>query len=142
MLIGYSQDFVAQDKCKTVAAEPDRPGRAGALPGRGRLRPRHAEGGRRGRQVWGIGVDVDQYNAGQARPDERREARRQRRLRRRSQQEKAGKFAGGTDLLFNLKNGGVGVGKINPAVPTAFITLMNAYKAKIIAGTLKLPSSL
>jgi len=47
----------------------------------------------------------------------------------------AGKFQGGTDLVFNLKNNGVGVGKINPAVPKSWITLMNSYKAKIIAGT-------
>ena len=67
--------------------------------------------------IWGIGVDVDQYALGEARPDERRQARRQRRLRRRSSRCKAGKFAGGTDLVFNLKNNGVGVGKINPAVP-------------------------
>ena len=34
VLIGYSQDFVAADKCKTRRGEPDRAGRAGALPGR------------------------------------------------------------------------------------------------------------
>ena len=44
--------------------------------------------------------------------------------------------------VFNLKNGGVGVGKINPAVPAAYIKLMNSYKAKIIAGTLKVPAAL
>jgi hypothetical protein len=34
------------------------------------------------------------------------------------------------------------VGKINPAVPKAFITEMNKYKQQIIAGTLKVPSAL
>jgi basic membrane protein A len=58
------------------------------------------------------------------------------------EQAKAGKFKGGTDLVFNLKNGGMGVGKINPAVPSSFITLMNQYKAQIIAGKLKPPASL
>jgi basic membrane protein A and related proteins len=53
-----------------------------------------------------------------------------------------GKFKGGADLLFNLKNNGMSVGKINPAVPKAFITEMNSYKQKIIAGTLKVPSAL
>ena len=38
------------DKCKTVAAERDRAGREGPLPGRGRLRSRHAEGCRRCRR--------------------------------------------------------------------------------------------
>ncbi len=61
---------------------------------------------------------------------------------RRSQQEKAGKFAGGSDLVFNLKNDGVGVGKINPAVPKADRALMLTYKAQIISGKLKVKSSL
>ena len=56
--------------------------------------------------------------------------------------ELAGKFKGGTDLNFNLKNGGMGIGKINPSVPKAYITLMNGYKKKIINGTLKVPSAL
>ena len=55
---------------------------------------------------------------------------------------KAGKFLGGSDLNFNLKNGGMGVGKINPAVNPADVAAMNALKAKIIAGTVKVPTSL
>ena len=51
-------------------------------------------------------------------------------------------FQGGTNILLNLKNNGVGVGKISPKVPKSWIDLMNAYKAKIIAGTLKPPATL
>ena len=43
---------------------------------------------------------------------------------------------------FNLKNGGMGIGKINPSVPASYIKLMNSYKAKIIAGKLKVPAAL
>ena len=78
----------------------------------------------------------------QARPHERDEAHRHRVSTTPITQAAAGKFQGGTDLLFNLKNNGVGVGKINPTVPKAWITLMNSYKTKIIAGTLKVPSAL
>jgi basic membrane lipoprotein Med (substrate-binding protein (PBP1-ABC) superfamily) len=53
-----------------------------------------------------------------------------------------GKFRGGGNLLFNLKNGGMGVGKINPAVPKAYIKLMNTYKTRIIKKQLKVPSKL
>ena len=53
-----------------------------------------------------------------------------------------GKFKSGKNLLFNLKNGGVGVGKISPTVPKSWITLMNTYKTKIIKGKLKLPADL
>jgi hypothetical protein len=55
---------------------------------------------------------------------------------------RAGKFQGGTNLTFDLKNNGMGVGKIHPSVPKADRTLMNRYKAQIISGKLKVPSSL
>jgi basic membrane protein A len=91
--------------------------------------------------IWGIGVDVDQYNdakrvltSGVKRVDTG--------VYDAIQQAAAGKFQGGSDLVFDLKNGGIGVGKINPSVPKAWIALMNSYKAKIIAGTLKVPAAL
>jgi basic membrane lipoprotein Med (substrate-binding protein (PBP1-ABC) superfamily) len=53
-----------------------------------------------------------------------------------------GEFKGGKDLLFNLKNGGVGVGKISPKVKPAWIAQMKQFKARIIAGKLKPPAVL
>ncbi len=58
------------------------------------------------------------------------------------QQAKSGKFQGGSDLVFNLKNGGMGIGRISPSVPGAWVKLVASYKARIIAGTLKVPSGL
>jgi basic membrane protein A len=57
-------------------------------------------------------------------------------------QAQAGEFAGGTDLVFDLKNDGVGVGKINPSVPQEDIDLMNDYKARIVDGSLEVPAAL
>ena len=140
VLVGYSQDFVASDKCKTVAQNQISQGAqvlfqvAGGC-GLGTLKAADEAG------IWGIGVDKDQYNdakrvltSGVKRVDNG--------VYQAIQQAKAGKFQGGSDLLFNLKNGGMGVGKINPAVPASYIQLMNQYKAKIIAGKLKPPASL
>jgi basic membrane protein A len=141
VLIGYSQDFVAADKCKTVAENQIAQGAqvlfqvAGGC-GLGTLKAAD-DGG-----IWGIGVDRDQYNeasrvltSGVKRVDmgiflaiKNAKA--------------AKKPLGGKDLVFTLKNGGMSVGKINPAVPPAFVTAMNKIKAKIIAGTLKPPSAL
>jgi basic membrane protein A len=54
---------------------------------------------------------------------------------------KNGKFKGNQDLQFTLANGGMGLGKINPAVPQELITKMNAIKQKIISGQLKIPTT-
>jgi basic membrane protein A len=140
VLIGYSQDFVAADKCKTVAQDQISQGAqvlfqvAGGC-GLGTLSAAADAG------IWGIGVDKDQYNdanrvltSGVKRVDTG--------VFLAVKSAKAGKPLGGKDLLFNLKNSGMSVGKINPAVPTEFITAMNKIKAQIIAGKIKPPSVL
>src|SRR5918911_441853 len=137
VLIGYSQDFVKSDLCKTVADNQISQGAqvlfqvAGGC-GLGTLKAADAAG------IWGIGVDKDQYNdakrvltSGVKHVDVgvfdviRAEA--------------TGHFKGGTDLNFNLKNNGMGVGRINPAVPRAFVAKMNQYRRAIISGKLKVP---
>jgi len=140
VLTGYSQSFTETDKCKTVAENQLGQGAqvlfqvAGGC-GLGTLKAADEA------NIWGIGVDVDQYalakrvlTSGVKRVDNG--------VFQAIKQVKAGQFNGGHDLLFNLKNGGMGVGKINPSVPKSDIALMNSYKAKIIAGTLKVPTAL
>jgi basic membrane protein A len=140
VLVGYSQDFVAADKCKTVAENQISQGAqvlfqvAGGC-GLGTLKAADAAG------IWGIGVDKDQYNdakrvltSGVKRVDTG--------VYDVVKQVKDGKFAGGTDLNFNLANGGMDVGKINPAVPQDLIDKMNALKQQIIDGKVKPPTSL
>jgi basic membrane protein A len=140
VVFGYSQDFVASDKCKTVAQNLIGQGakvlfQVAGLCGLGTLRAADDAG------IWGIGVDKDQYNdakrvltSGVKRVDVG--------VFDAIKSVQEDKFKGGSDLLFNLKNNGMSVGKINPAVPKAFITEMNSYKQKIIAGTLKVPTAL
>lgn len=139
-IVAYSNDFAAVDKCQTVAQNEIGQGakvlfQVAAGCGLGALKAADAAG------LWGIGVDSDQYN----------DAKRVLTSATKHTdtgvydtvlQAAAGKFQGGTDLNFNLKNNGVGVGKISPAVPKAWITLMNSYRAKIIAGKLKVPAAL
>jgi basic membrane protein A len=140
VVTGYSQDFVAADKCKTVAQNLIGQGakvlfQVAGLCGLGTLKAADDAG------IWGIGVDKDQYTdakrvltSGVKRVDIG--------VQDAIKAVQEGKFNGGADLLFNLKNNGMTVGKINPAVPKAFITEMNKYKQQIIAGTLKVPSAL
>jgi len=140
VVTGYSQDFVDTTKCKTVAQNLISQGakvlfQVAGLCGLGTLKAADDA------NIWGIGVDKDQYNdakrvltSGVKRVDTG--------VYDAIQQVQQGKFKGGSDLLFNLKNGGMSVGKINPAVPKAFIDEMNMYKQQIIKGTLKVPSAL
>jgi basic membrane protein A len=140
VLIGYSQDFVASDKCKTVAENQIAQGAqvlfqvAGGC-GLGTLKAADEH------NIWGIGVDKDQYNdaqrvltSGVKRVDTG--------VFDAIKQVADGKFKGGGNLLFNLKNGGMAVGKINPAVPQAFVDKMNALKERIISGEVKVPAKL
>ncbi|HKI90871.1 MAG TPA: BMP family ABC transporter substrate-binding protein [Gaiellaceae bacterium] len=140
VLIQYSNDFVATDKCQTVAQNEIAQGAkvlfqvAGGC-GLGTLKAADAA------NLWGIGVDVDQYNdakrvltSGVKRVDTG--------VYDAIAQAKSGKFQGGTDLVFDLKNKGMDVGKINPVVPKAWITLMNTYKKNIISGKLKVPTAI
>ena len=119
VLVGYSQDFVAQDKCKTVAQNQIGQGsqvefQVAGLCGLGVLSAADQAG------IWGIGVDVDQYalakhvlTSALKRVDVG--------IFDAVKQAKSGKFRGGSDLLFDLNNNGVGVGKISPKVPKAFV---------------------
>ena len=140
VLVQYSNDFVATDKCQTVAQNEIAQGAkvlfqvAGGC-GLGTLKAADDA------NLWGIGVDVDQYKdakrvltSGVKRVDTG--------VFDAIEQAQAGEFKGGQDLVFDLKNGGMSVGRINPAVPASFVTLMDSYKARIIAGTLKVPTSL
>jgi len=140
VLIQYSNDFGAADKCQAVAENEIGSGAkvlfqvAGGC-GLGTLKAADSAG------IWGIGVDSDEYN------DAKRVLTSATKhtdtgVYDTVTQAAAGKFQGGTDLTFNLKNNGVGVGRINPSVPKAWVTEMNGYRAKIIAGTLKVPTGL
>jgi basic membrane protein A len=139
VLVGYSQDFVAQDKCKTVAENQIAQGAqvlfqvAGGC-GIGTIKAADEAG------KWSIGVDVDQYKLGK-RVLTSAVKRVDNGVYQAIQQVKSGKFAGGTDLVFNLKNGGIGLGTMNPAVTSADKKEINKYRDMIISGKLKLPSS-
>jgi basic membrane protein A and related proteins len=139
---GYSQDFIDQAKCKSIAenqidagsqvvfnvAGPCGLGALDAAKERGR---------------WGIGVDVDQSFLG---PHILTSA-----VKRVDQGiflavrgAKTGKgYKGSGDLVFNLKNKGVALGKFSKRakLKKAWLTQINTLKKQIIAGRLKPPTT-
>jgi basic membrane protein A and related proteins len=139
-LTGYSQDFVAQDKCKEIALNQIAQGSqvifqvAGGC-GLGALDAAQE------RDKWGIGVDRDQSNLG---PHILTSAvkRVDQAVFLTSQAVVNGEFQGGTDAVFDLENEGVAVGKISDQVPQEFVDRMNEVKDQLISGELTAPSAL
>jgi basic membrane protein A and related proteins len=140
--IQYSEDFLDQAKCKNIANNQIDAGSqvvfsvAGPC-GLGALDAAKERG------KWGVGVDVDQSFLGThiltsavKRVDQG--------IFLAVKGAKSGKgYKKGGDLVFNLKNGGVGLGKISKKakIPKAWLTQINKLKAQIIAGKIKPPAT-
>jgi basic membrane protein A and related proteins len=140
VLIGYSQDFVAQDKCKEVALNQIAQGSKAVFQvaggcGLGALDAAQERG------VWGIGVDRDQSDLG-AHILTSAVKRVDQSVFLTAEAVQNGDFKGGTDAVFNLENQGVAVGKISPEVPKALVDQMKELKPQLIDGTIKAPSTL
>jgi basic membrane protein A len=142
VLGNYSGSFTEQDKCKAIA-DNEIQGKAHVIfaiagsCGLGALTSAKEHG------VWGVGVDRDQaflgphiltsavkrvdvgvYNAIKA--------------------AKAGKFKGGSNAVFNLKNNGVALGKISPRLKgklrTQILKKVATLRKQIISGKIKVPT--
>jgi basic membrane protein A and related proteins len=139
VLSGYSQDFVDQAKCKEIALnqieqDSDVVFAAAGGCGLGALQASKE------RRVWGIGVDNDQSFLGahiltSATKKVNVAVFETARL------VMQGKFKGGTDTLFNVKNGGVGFGAVSKTAPgrAALINKLSATAKQISAGKVKIP---
>ncbi len=127
-LVQYSGSFTDESKCAAIAQNEIGKGaevvfQVAGLCGDGALK----EASKLGK--WGVGVDADEYGVAK-------------RILTSALKKTdvgvfkavysaySGKFKGGTDILLNLQNHGVGVGKINPAVQSAWKALMNKYRSR------------
>lgn len=139
-LIGYSQDFVAQDKCKEVALNQIAQGSQVVFQVAGGCGLGALDAAKQ-RNKWGIGVDRDQSSLG-AHILTSAVKRVDQSVFLTSEAVVNGEFEGGTDAVFNLENEGVAVGKISSDVPQEFIERMNEVKDQLISGELTAPSEL
>lgn len=132
LINGYSQDFANQAKCKEVALNQIAGGSvvvfqvAGGC-GLGAL------DAAKGKGVWGVGVDADQGYLGSyvltsalKRVDTA--------VFNSIQDAKDGKFKGGTDAVYGIKDNGVGIGKFSPKAPKGLPAKVAAIKAEIVSG--------
>jgi basic membrane protein A len=118
VLLDYSNDFVAQAKCKEIVHDA--------------AREKH---------IWSLGGDADQSYLGPeilsselkkvdvAVYDTIRDAA-------------AGKFRGGGNSVFTAANGGIGIGKISAKIPKSVVAREQAVVAKMHAGKIRnIPTS-
>ncbi|MES1247218.1 MAG: BMP family ABC transporter substrate-binding protein [Actinomycetota bacterium] len=134
LLNGYSQEWVDQAKCKTLALNQIDAGAnivfqvAGGC-GLGVLDAAKQT------NTWGIGVDADQSYLG---PQVLTSAEKgvDTSVYATVQQVLEGKFKGGTNSVFSLANDGVRLGKISPKVPKAYVAKVRAIAKQIASGKL------
>jgi basic membrane protein A and related proteins len=136
-LLGYSQDFVDQAKCKEVALDQIAKGSdvvfqvAGGC-GLGALDAAKEQG------VWGIGVDADQGHLGDhiltsslKRVDEA--------VFQTIEMVVNGEAVGGGVTVFGLAEDGVGLGEVSPDVPQDVLDQVEAQREMIINGEIEIP---
>ena len=133
-LNGYSQDFSDQAKCKQVALNQIEQGAVVIFQVAGGCGLGALDAAKE-KHVWGIGVDADQSFLG---PHILTSAVKR--------VDTAvfdaiklvvdGKFKGG-NLVFGLKDNGVGMGKISPKVPKSEVAQVNKIRSEIISGKIK-----
>jgi basic membrane protein A and related proteins len=140
--LGYSQDFLDQAKCKTIADNQMDSGSQVVFAVAGPCGDA-ALAAAKERRRWGVGVDKDQSNLG---PHILTSA-----VKRVGtgiflavKGAKDGKgFKGGKNLVFNLKNGGVSLGKFskNAKITKAWKAQLALLSKQIISGKIKPPTT-
>jgi basic membrane protein A and related proteins len=140
-LRGYSRDWFDPAKCKAVARGQIVRGAgsvfnvAGAC-GLGTLQAAKEKG------AWGIGVDVDQSFLGPHILTSVLKGAQGQDVYLRIKALAQGRFKTGGNSVWNLRNGAVGLGKISREVPRSFVRQVEKIRAQIIAGKIKVPSTL
>jgi basic membrane protein A and related proteins len=138
-LNAYSQDFVAQDRCKEVALDQIANGSdvvfqvAGGC-GLGALDGADEQG------VWGIGVDADQAHLG---PHMLTSAMKRVDVAvfRMIEQVQQDAFEGGGVSVFGLAEDGVGLGEVSDEVPQEMLDQVEEVRERIIAGEIEIPET-
>jgi len=145
VLVNYANDstFADQAKCKATALAQIARGSHAVFQVAGQC-GLGALDAAKGRNIWGIGVDADQYFLGKfmlTSALKRVDNAVFDTIKRYNANPSA--FKGGDETLYNLKNNGVGYGRLSPLLPPATRKVLtastNALEKQIIKGTVKPP---
>jgi basic membrane protein A len=138
--LGYSQDFVDQSKCKEIALNQIAAGSKVVFADAGGCGLGAVDAAKQ-KHVWGLGGDADQsYLGSHMLSSELKKVDIS--VFKTAQAVKAGSFKGGTNAYFDVKNGGVDIGKISPAVPKSIVAQVMAVKKKLASGAIRnIPTS-
>ena len=135
LINGYSQDFANQAKCKEVALNQIASGSVVVFQVAGGCGLGALDAAKQ-KSVWGVGVDADQAYLGPhvltsalkrvdtAVYDSIKDA-------------KDGKFKGGQDTVYGIKDDGVGIGKFSPNAPKGIQATVNTIRQHILDGQIK-----
>jgi basic membrane protein A len=140
VLVDYSQDFVAQNKCKDqslahIEAGSDIEFQVAGQCGLGTL------SAAQDKKIWGIGVDADQAYLG---PHILTSALKRVDVAVKDSIDEvaAGTFKGGSDKIFDLKVDGVGLGEISKDIPADITDKLDQVKQDIIDGKITIPDTI
>ncbi len=140
LLNGYSQDWDDQAKCKEVALDHIARGAGVVFQVAGGCGLGALDAAKE-RRKWGIGVDADQAYLGSHMLTSALK-KVDLAVFRAAQSVKSNKFKGGTDQVFTVKSGGVGLGKVSKRVPKALVTQTLQVQKQVAAGKVKPPKVL
>ena len=139
LLNGYSQDFVAQDKCKNLALQQIQQGAKVVFQVAGGCGLGALDAAKQ-KHVWGIGVDADQaYLGSQILTSALKRVDND--VFTTIKQVQSGNFKGGSTFEFTVKNGGIGLGKVSKKVPKSILAKVNAVEKRIASGKIKIPTT-
>ncbi len=140
LLNGYSQSWTDEARCKELALDQIAHGAgvvfqvAGAC-GLGALDAAKEE------HAWGVGVDADQSFLG---PHVLTSAQKKvdQAVFLTVTSVKDGKWRGGRNVVFGLRQGGVGLGKVSPRAPKGELAALHAVEREIAAGKIRIPTTI
>jgi basic membrane protein A and related proteins len=139
VLNGYSQDFVAQDKCKHLALQQISQGSKVVFQVAGGCGLGALDAAKQ-KHVWGIGVDADQAYLG---PQMLTSAvkRVDTDVYTTIKQLRNNIFKSGRTFAFNISNGGIDIGTISPKVSKSIVAKVQAVKHKLATKPFPIPNT-